>query len=665
MRTLTQSLLDAQRSASRRPYLKVEVDDGLAGVARPRFTRLYTGSEPDFYHTVTVAPDGSLIRARVTPSPSQLYVQRVPNPGSGSDFSPWTLLNSVASTANIALYVSSTTVYLIYVATNGKSIYQRTSGDNGATWSAPTIIITPVENQTLWVAADINSAGKEALFYGVNTPMVKYMTRRGGSWSNSIAWPFFLSKIDGLVCAYQGDWNLLVTGQGSSNDYFVWTTIYGDGGAQAPDTWSSLRELDKAQQDSSIRFHHGSFFFADVCRASFVEEFTGTPASSRPTLTHLAPSAAFADNLWRDSVPFNLASTYGVALTYGGGALWFSTPAGVWQAVLNLPALDLSADTLEATVVEEGFRAQATVRLRNDDGRYDSPGAGSLAQLQQGAQLRLSPGYHTSAGVETSPGPLLWVTGWEHQVGQGQAQLVLHAIGPWEELGQWHARRQFSWDTGQASVATILKALLARMGLALDTTSASTVATSFSPAFTVHPGESGYAAVRRLLELVPDALRFQGATTVLFQTSATDPTDYAYGTDHVIPRASYATGTPTANRIQVFGDTGVGEGFLWQDLELRQPEMVQVHDLNLTTNQNLQDRVDAELRRRTIHTPAGELSVPANCGQELYDVVEVTDARAGLTAQQHRVVGLTLQFAADRRAVYLHQIALAARPRNA
>ena len=46
-----------------------------------------------------------------------------------------------------------------------------------------------------------------------------------------------------------------------------------------------------------------------------------------------------------------------------------------------------------------------------------------------------------------------------------------------------------------------------------------------------------------------------------------------------------------------------------------------------------------------------------NCGQELYDVVEVTDAHAGLVSAKRRVLRLMLHYSAAR-GVYEQRIAL-------
>jgi len=89
MRSLTSTLLAAQKQATAIPYVKVEAKNKIAGVVRYDWTRLYNGSEDDYFHALTIPGDGSLIRARITPPADsrKLYRQRVVNPGPASDFS--------------------------------------------------------------------------------------------------------------------------------------------------------------------------------------------------------------------------------------------------------------------------------------------------------------------------------------------------------------------------------------------------------------------------------------------------------------------------------------------------------------------------------------------------------------------------------------------------
>ena len=111
--------------------------------------------------------------------------------------------------------------------------------------------------------------------------------------------------------------------------------------------------------------------------------------------------------------------------------------------------------------------------------------------------------------------------------------------------------------------------------------------------------------------------------------------------------------------MQVYGQTVVGESFAWDEVERVPERLRQVQDRNLTTVEEAQARCAAELRREELDAVSGDILVPVNCGQELYDVVEVTDARAGLVAARRRVLGLELRYArTGRRARYAQRITL-------
>jgi hypothetical protein len=69
-----------------------------------------------------------------------------------------------------------------------------------------------------------------------------------------------------------------------------------------------------------------------------------------------------------------------------------------------------------------------------------------------------------------------------------------------------------------------------------------------------------------------------------------------------------------------------------------------VHDLNITSVSLAQERAAATLRQEELSLEQGELVTPVNCGQELYDVVSVTDPRAGLSAATYRIVGLSMRY---------------------
>ena len=99
--------------------------------------------------------------------------------------------------------------------------------------------------------------------------------------------------------------------------------------------------------------------------------------------------------------------------------------------------------------------------LRNDDGKYQSPGEGNLTLLKIGSQMEFSPGYITTSGNETSSGHVFWLDGWEHISSGGKSSLTLYGIDGWHLLENWRARRQFRWnkDSNEMSVKQILGSL--------------------------------------------------------------------------------------------------------------------------------------------------------------------------------------------------------------
>jgi hypothetical protein len=72
-----------------------------------------------------------------------------------------------------------------------------------------------------------------------------------------------------------------------------------------------------------------------------------------------------------------------------------------------------------------------------------------------------------------------------------------------------------------------------------------------------------------------------------------------------------------------------------------------------------QERGQAYLREVEIESAGGFIRVPANCGQQIYDVIDVTDSRAGLETAKRRVVGLTLVYK-PHQGQYEHRLLLGA-----
>jgi len=430
MRSLSSTLLAAQKAASHTPYVKVLAGNTIYGVVRYDWSRLYTGAEDDYFHAVTMPADGSLIRVRVTPPTDsrKLYRQRVASPGPESDFSQWTYCSQynavVVAAGSLGAEVS------IFWINSSREIYQLKSTDYGTNWGSPSLIGYSPTTAINGLACAYKGNGDIALFFADQTTLY-VMKRTSGSWGNSTAWDKSTGDLSGVATVYEDDWNLLVTGKDAQDNFKLWSLVYGDGGEVSAGTWSALKEIALAPSDGDFEYHRVFMDKPDVYRAFFVEKFTGTEAYARPFWLNTIPGSIFLTNLWYEPVPFNLSSSYGLAMAHHGDYCWLSNPNGVWRSKLTQESLELTGDVLSVREELEEDRGRLAVELRNDDGRYASPGSGDLSVLDIGCGLELSPGYHTSAGNEVSSGPAFTLDAYQHTSSGGKASLILYARDAW------------------------------------------------------------------------------------------------------------------------------------------------------------------------------------------------------------------------------------------
>ena len=666
MRSLSSTLLAAQKEAARIPYVKVVASNKVAGVVRLDWSRLYTGAEDDYFHAVAMPGDGSLIRVRITPpgDSRKLYRQRVVNPGPGSDFSQWVYTNQY-NAAIVACASLGAEASIFWIDGVSRAIYRIKSTDYGATWGSPELIDYAPTTAIYGIAAAYKPNGDLALFFADQSTL--YVKKHvAGDWQAKSAWDKSTGDLSGVACVYDSDWNLFITGKDTAGDFKLWSLIYGDGGAVTAGTWSGLKEFASAPSGGDFEYHRAFMDKPDVYRVFYVEKFAGTQSYNRPFWSHAFP-ADFLDNLWREPVPFNLSSQHGLAMAHYGDYCWLSNPNGVWQAKLTVESINVTTDVLSLRQESGQSLGRLTVELRNDDGRYASPGEGNLAVLDVGCQLDFSPGYRTTAGDEVSPGLAFRLEACEHTSSGGKASLVLHAVDGWDWIEAWRARHQFRWnkDTDQMSVKQILEFVLARVGLKLEVVSQSSVVTGYYPDFTINPGNQGTVVIRKLLSFVPDVLFIEGGKAYLVNPLSADGSVYSYGGAHAILEGRYGRGAWELNRVQVEGyDAGVDEpiiadSFAWGEIDRLYGRLRQLEDRNLGTVAQAQQRGEAYLRQAEIESGSGYIRIPVNCGQQLYDVIDITDSRVGLDAAKKRVLGLVLVYN-PRRAQYEARLSLGA-----
>jgi hypothetical protein len=305
------------------------------------------------------------------------------------------------------------------------------------------------------------------------------------------------------------------------------------------------------------------------------------------------------------------------------------------------------------------------VELKNDDGKYAAPGQGDITVLEKGCQLAFSPGYRTVAGDEYSAGQTYCLESIEHISAGGKASVILRARDGWGALSDWDARHQMRWNkiSSDKSVKDIITVILAKAGLKLEVKSQSSTITGFYPDFTVSPNDNGKTVIEKLLSFVPDVIFIEGNKAYLVNPQSDDSSEYSYGAEHSILEGRYRQGALVTNRTQVEGyDTSQGkmlvvDSFDWEEVDRLYDRIKHIDDRNLNTTAQGYQRGAALLRKVAIAAVGGAVLIPVNCGQQLYDVIELTDARAGLAAAKRRVLGITLIYR-PQRGEYLQRLEL-------
>ena len=90
------------------------------------------------------------------------------------------------------------------------------------------------------------------------------------------------------------------------------------------------------------------------------------------------------------------------------------------------------------------------------------------------------------------------------------------------------------------------------------------------------------------------------------------------------------------------------DSFSWDQIGRLHDRLTLVDDRNIDTVARAEERGNAYLREVEIGSVGGVIRVPVNCGQQLYDVIDITDVCAGLSGEKKRVVAITLGYHTDR-----------------
>ncbi|MBI4758277.1 MAG: hypothetical protein HY783_04660, partial [Chloroflexi bacterium] len=167
MRTLSATLLAAQKATAHEPYVRVRVIEKVANVNRLLYTKCYTGSEASNRAAVAVFGDGSLVRMRE--DAGNVYWDRIASPGPSSVYSNWTLIGAYIYPAICA---SGANGLRFFLSGDGLTLYAQSTTDNGVTWSAASAIYTAA-SAIGHLAAAMKSDGTVLVIFSIGANVYK------------------------------------------------------------------------------------------------------------------------------------------------------------------------------------------------------------------------------------------------------------------------------------------------------------------------------------------------------------------------------------------------------------------------------------------------------------------------------------------------------------
>jgi hypothetical protein len=679
MRALSDTLLAAQKNNRRLPCVEARAYDYEAGIQRLSWTRIYEGAEPDNHHGIAFDGQGSMHRIRAAAG-NKLYYQKITGPDENSDYSQWTQVAADCA-GPCAIAACGAKVYIFYKHNELNELHKLYSHDYGQTW----------DNAGLAAYSDVRSLA--ACWWGTSAAVVCLALTAGElnaitlnattqaalqhAWSDA---NHPLIDTHGIGATYNDSLDqceVVFAGKESDSPYNHYdlfrTRLSNTYDFLALESFLAYPEgEDFSLEHPDCHLPAGAQDY-ETNRIIAVEKFTGMNAYTRPLTCHMVKGTAWSDTTFTEPRPFlkrchseeSEESQYGLRLQSTAVHWWLERPDGVWRAPRPAaPPLNLSRDIVSLSLTQnchpERSEGSLVITLDNSQGQY-SP---IPSELHLRSEIVLKLGYKTTAGGETSEAGTYWVDGWEYQSvslrGESRSNLstlTLLCLDGWGLMDRWTARYQMRWNkdaVNPRSVWQILYELLARAGLQLTNTPAkpqSSPINNFYPDFTINPGARGTSAIGRLLTCVGDGLVFRGQQAFTKDRAATEASCYAYGTGHAIVAGRYSQRV-APSRSRALGRDGpdeliVADCFDWGLAQLGIDILEQTYDPNLGDAARAQERADAVLRTQQTLGTAGTIVVPTNAGQELLDVVEVTDARCGISAQSYRVQAIRTDY--DRR----------------
>jgi len=119
---------------------------------------------------------------------------------------------------------------------------------------------------------------------------------------------------------------------------------------------------------------------------------------------------------------------------------------------------------------------------------------------------------------------------------------------------------------------------------------------------------------------------------------------------HAVLRASYRTEAPAYNHIRVEGFDSINNlpvivnCFDYDDIANSNARFMSVEDVNISSVDEATGRAESILRKDRSACTSGYIEIHPNCAQQVYDVINISDSKAGFVNERRRIIGINTFF---------------------
>jgi hypothetical protein len=664
MRSISATLLAAQRAASGQPYVSVIAENRVDGVVRLDPEVADTTANTIAAHGAGVVATLRLLRARM--DAGAVKHSMTSNVGSPISTTWSTDQTGKGTQLAVATQKSGSRAAIVYTDAAGTGIKIIESTDSATTFGAEAAVVTaPAAVTALAACYDADNSG-DMLVAWCEAAALKVIRRVAGVWGAAATSPTAVQSYSGVAVMHDTDYRIIATGvEQTTLRPTLWTLAYGDGFDYTAGTWTAYNIQQQAESDAAVTYRSPFLGFVDTYVATYVEvdAFSGGATRAWRTgrvfpLTGLGAGAYS----WRTPTPVDYGQLPGLALATAGNVYIESAPDRVLRELPGLDTTDLSARVLAVDVTESDRDMRGHVDIDNTDGAY----AGPPAPIAVGNQVTIGFGYTTTAGNEASTmaeyeircvarccfaarsqalARLRRPTAIEYRRTGGISIIRLVLAGGWARLRRDRQRTSIVHAGGSLTYGTIISRLFSRGGMTMFASAPSSRAGTVKPAFQIAPQTNAYDALRQALQFIADRIIMKpGNTALLTEPLASDTTDYTFGTDHAVYDSEIALLAPPAAEAYAYGAGTFGEAIDYPTAQQRLAPRAERRDLTSTTPAAAAATAAAHLRQLQLDQPAGELRVPPCCGLEVLDVIDITDTYIASAAVTRRVRSLRWRY---------------------